>query len=61
MNHTDHILNTPAVCKILGISRPTLWRWCRDGLFPRSIQLGPRRVGFRASDVQAWLDSRAEV
>ncbi|WP_349568448.1 helix-turn-helix transcriptional regulator [Azotobacter salinestris] len=61
MLHTDRILNTQTVCKTLSISRPTLWRWCRDGIFPQSRQIGPRRVGWLASEVQAWLDSRPEV
>ncbi|HGY2556839.1 TPA: helix-turn-helix transcriptional regulator [Pseudomonas aeruginosa] len=59
MQHTDRILSAETVCNTLSVSRVTLWRWCRDGLFPQGRQIGPRRVGWLASEVQAWLDSRS--
>lgn len=41
----------------IGLSRVTLWRRVRAGTFPRPIDIGNRYV-WRASDIQAWLDSR---
>ena len=31
----------------------------KKGKFPRRIQIGPRRVGWRLSDVEAWIAERA--
>jgi len=31
-----------------------------DGAFPRPVKLGKRAVGWRASDITAWLESREE-
>lgn len=38
-----------------GISRSTLYKNVKDGHFPRQRKLGPRRVGWLASDVQSWM------
>lgn len=42
-------------------NRVTLARWIKAGRFPAPIQLGPNSVGWRARDVQEWLDCRAAV
>ena len=39
------------VLGLIGISHATLWRWQRDGLFPKRLRLGPGVVGFRKSEV----------
>jgi predicted DNA-binding transcriptional regulator AlpA len=42
-----------------GVSRDTLRRRCREGDGPRRIQLSERRIGYRFSDLDAWLEKRA--
>ncbi len=37
----------------------TVWRWERDGLFPKRIKLGPHAVGWLESEVDAWIAKRA--
>jgi prophage regulatory protein len=54
----DAILRLPDVQALTGQSKPTIYRRVRENDFPRPIALGPRTVGWRASDVQAWIDSR---
>ncbi len=52
---------TPNRAKTRGIlpcSRSSLWRWIREGKFPRPQKLGDRITAWRASDVAAWLASR---
>lgn len=53
------ILGTRDVIKVTGLSRTTLWRYERAGNFPSRLRLGPNRVGWRASDIRDWIDSRA--
>lgn len=36
----------------------TLYRWIHNGIFPRPVQLGPHRVGWRRSDLARWAASR---
>jgi predicted DNA-binding transcriptional regulator AlpA len=56
------ILTREQVCRRLTISPITLHRYVKaGGDFPRKIQLGPRRVGFLASDVERYLAARFEA
>lgn len=58
----DKFLVGPEVTKIAGeISARTLRRWEKDGKFPRRRQIGPRRVGWLASEVAEWVASRPKV
>ncbi|MYK69064.1 MAG: AlpA family transcriptional regulator [Gammaproteobacteria bacterium] len=55
---TDRILRPREVCRAIGLSRTTLWRRVRDGQFPKPLRQGPNAVGWRASAIDEWLDSR---
>lgn len=57
---TDRILSPRDVVIMLGISEVTIWRMRKRGEFPEPLRVSPRRVGWRESDIRAWLDSRAE-
>ena len=37
----------------------TLYHWMSQGIFPRPVKLGPQRVGWKESDVQAWAEDPA--
>ena len=52
------IQRKPSVLAQLGVSDTTLRRWMADDGFPRPRQLGPRAVGWIASEVEAWLHAR---
>jgi prophage regulatory protein len=47
------ILRRPATCKGMGLSFSTLYRRMNAGLFPRSVVLGERAVGWPESEVEA--------
>lgn len=40
---------------ILPVSPATLWRWVRDGKFPKPYRLGERCTVWDATDVDEWL------
>jgi predicted DNA-binding transcriptional regulator AlpA len=46
------------VCRLLRISKPTLWRLRRRPDFPVPTQLSDRAVGWTKTDIQDWLESR---
>jgi len=52
------VLSLQAVLGLVPVSRVTLWRMERAGLFPKRIQISPNRVGWMESDVDAWLEER---
>lgn len=55
------ILRKPAVLERVGLSASTLWRLERAGAFPKSVRLSPNAVGWRESDVNQWIDERAQA
>ena len=52
------ILRRREVERRTGLSCTSLYRAMSRGDFPRPIRLGPQAVGWKASEVQAWLESR---
>jgi len=38
-----------------GLSKSTIYARIKAGTFPAPIQIGPRAVGFRAGDIDAFL------
>lgn len=51
-------LRIKQVIAATGMSRSWLYDAIRRGLFPPSIQLGPRAVAWDAADVAAWQAAR---
>lgn len=57
----DRILRWHELHDKVNLGRSTVWRMERDGLFPRRRQISPGSVGWLASEVDAWLQSRVAV
>ena len=45
----------------LGLSRSSIYKMMADGRFPRPIKLGRRSVGWRAVEIERWLDEMQEA
>jgi predicted DNA-binding transcriptional regulator AlpA len=54
----DPILNEEQYTALVGISRPTAQRQRSDGSGPPFVQLSERRIGYRQSAVEQWLEGR---
>ncbi len=56
----DRILRLPTVVRMTGISRSRIYIYMNREIdpFPRSIKLGANMVGWRHSEVEAWLNAR---
>lgn len=52
------ILRLKEVQRRLSLSRSTIYSRMAAGDFPPPIQLGPRAIGWRRADIDAWLESR---
>ncbi len=50
------------LCNLLSVSRPTVYRKTRDpeSDFPKPIHISTNAVRFRLSDVEAFIQKRAE-
>jgi prophage regulatory protein len=51
----DRILRIRTVLDRTGLTRSTLYRKVAEGSFPRQVAISRRCVGWRASDLDAWL------
>ena len=57
MQQIVKLLNDHALAELCGFGVETVRRWRLRGQGPRFIKIGAM-VRYRASDVQAWLESR---
>jgi prophage regulatory protein len=46
------------VMYLTGLSRPSVYRLMKDGLFPNSIDLGERSVAWVDEEVQDWVEQK---
>lgn len=52
------ILRLPSVQARTGLSRSTIYLRVSEGTFPKPIALGPRAVGWIASEIDEWIAQR---
>ena len=53
----DMILRLPDVKECTGLSRSTIYLRVAQKTFPAPLSLGARAVGWKKSDVLAWLEA----
>lgn len=57
----DRIVREEERRSITSISRTQAWRLEKRGLFPKRVKLGSSHaVGWRLSEIIAWVESRGE-
>jgi predicted DNA-binding transcriptional regulator AlpA len=44
--------------KLLQVSPATIYRWIKEGNFPKPLRLGANMVRWKASDIEAWIKDR---
>jgi prophage regulatory protein len=54
----ERILRLPEVKQKVPLSTATIYARMRLGTFPRAINIGPRAVGWRLSQVNAWIEQQ---
>lgn len=61
---SDKFSPTPGILRLkhvqhrLALSRSAIYARMAAGDFPPAIQLGPRAIGWRQADIDAWVESR---
>ena len=53
----NRLLRRSDVENLCGVGPSFIYRHMADGDFPRPVQLGPRAVRWRLSDVEAWVNN----
>lgn len=54
----ERVYRRPAVEKLTGLSRSTLYQMMAENRFPKPVRVGLRAVAWRESDLTAWLEAR---
>lgn len=54
MKNITAFLKDTEVAVRYGVSRPTIWRWTKNGNFPKPVKLGVGSTRWRATDLEAW-------
>ena len=57
----DRFLREKQCRDITGLSRTTRWRLERAGLFPKRYRISPGAIAWLESQVQEWIESRANT
>jgi len=52
------LATTPNKTGMLPVSPATIWRWVRDGKFPKPLKLGPSVTGWHTCEVEAFIAAR---
>lgn len=50
------ILRLKEVVELTGLSKATIYRYIKNERFPKQVQLSARAIGFRSSDISAWIE-----
>jgi predicted DNA-binding transcriptional regulator AlpA len=58
LDFSDQLLNEKQLASWLGISLPSLQRMRSDGSGPPFVQLSQRRIGYKKSSIEDWLQAR---
>ncbi|WP_075882056.1 helix-turn-helix transcriptional regulator [Vreelandella massiliensis] len=51
-------LNSREIVERLGIGQSTLFRWVREGRFPKPLRVGYRFSRWRIADVKRWEEEQ---
>ena len=52
----NQLMTQLQVAQALSVSRTTLWKMRKDGRLPPQIRVSDRRVAFRRTDVEEWIE-----
>ena len=60
LSNLPRIITRRQLCEMVPYSPQHILRLEKKGMFPKRIVIGPGRVGWRLSDIEAWLVQRAQ-
>ena len=57
MNNKPEFLKDTELANRYGVSRPTIWRWLKEGKIPNPIKIGVGVTRWKVKDLQVWEES----
>lgn len=61
LQNANAILRRKQVQARVGISRSGIYAMMKSGLFPQSIKISARSVGWLEHEITAWLETRVNL
>lgn len=55
-----NFLRDTEIARRYSISRPTVWRWIKEGKFPKPIRLGSGSSRWKLDDLESWEQTQAQ-
>lgn len=55
------IIRLSVVERKVGVKKATIYRWMKEGLFPRPVSIGRRAVGWLENEIDEWILSRTRA
>lgn len=56
--HPSQLYRLPHLKQRLGVSGSSIWAWVKAGKFPKPFKLSENCTAWKATEVEAWLQSR---
>ena len=60
MTEPLRLLRVKSVSDMTGLAKATIYRYSRDGKFPKSKRLGSNYVVWRSDEIEAWITRQLE-
>jgi len=57
-SNPDRFIRSKEIIQITGLSRTSIWRLEKAGMFPKRRQVSPGTIGWLLSEVNEWIQSR---
>lgn len=57
----ERLLTAQQVVERVGLCKSELYARIREGRFPKQVPLGPQRVAFVESEIDAWIAARLKA
>lgn len=55
MHSNERLIRLPEVISITGLSKTTIWRYEKDGFFPKRYKITSRTMAWKLSDIEAYI------
>jgi len=60
MTDSNSLLTIKEVAQITRLSKPTIYKLIKEGLFPKQLRLGANKVAWLQSEIDGWVQERAD-
>jgi predicted DNA-binding transcriptional regulator AlpA len=61
VDHDDYYVDEKWITKRIGLSHTAIWKWQKEGRFPKAIKFSTRMTRWLKSEVLAWEKARREA